>query len=126
MSSNTIYQHTAGDRTPYTYLIGWTHLDIWYYGRRTAINCHPDEFWVEYFTSSEKVRDFRIDNGEPDYIKIDKIFSDINETVDYEILVLKFLDAKHNPMFLNGHNGDGNGYMANMAVYRNIITNKNE
>ena len=65
MSSNLIYspsaarvlnaipsnEHTAGDRTPYCYLIGWTEQNLWYYGRRTERNCHPSEFWKKYFTS---------------------------------------------------------------------------
>lgn len=38
--------------TPYTYLIGWSKHNIWYYGKRTAKNCHPNDFWVTYFTSS--------------------------------------------------------------------------
>ena len=50
MSNEIIY--TAGDRTPYTYLIGWSKLDKWYYGCRYGINCHPDDFWKTYFTSS--------------------------------------------------------------------------
>jgi hypothetical protein len=48
--------HTCEDRTPYTYLIGWSHLNKWYYGRRTAKGCHPSELWVKYFTSSKSVK----------------------------------------------------------------------
>ena len=51
--------------TPYTYLIGWSKLNIWYYGRRTAKKCNPDEFWVTYFTSSNKVQNAKNQNRTP-------------------------------------------------------------
>ena len=55
----------------YTYLIGWKNLNTWYYGRRTANICPPvDDFWKKYKTSSEYVREFIANHGEPDYKKI--------------------------------------------------------
>lgn len=54
----------------YTYLIGWSHLNIWYYGRRTARNCRPEELWVKYFTSSKYVEEFRKIHGEPNLINV--------------------------------------------------------
>jgi hypothetical protein len=39
----------------YTYLIGWSKLDKWYYGVRYASNCNPDELWVKYKTSSKQL-----------------------------------------------------------------------
>lgn len=70
--------------TPYTYLIGWTKHNKYYYGSRTAkkskclyeSGCHPDELMKTYFTSSEIVKDFIRDNGPPDIIKIRKTFPD--------------------------------------------------
>lgn len=75
---------------PYTYLIGWSKLDKWYYGRRTAKNCNPSEFWKTYFTSSVFVDEFRIKHGEPDIIKIHKIFDD----VDYETKISKCVNQE--------------------------------
>lgn len=49
---------------PYTYLIGWSKLNKWYYGSRTAKNCHPSELWIKYFTSSKFVKEFRRLYGE--------------------------------------------------------------
>lgn len=43
----------------YTYLIGWSEYDIWYYGVRYAKGCNPADLWVKYFTSSKFVREFR-------------------------------------------------------------------
>lgn len=49
---------------PYTYLIGWTEHNIWYYGVRYAIGCNPKELFLSYFTSSEYVKDFIELNGQ--------------------------------------------------------------
>jgi len=56
------------ETVPYTYLIVWTSLKekIWYYGSRSKIGCHPDDFWVKYFTSSKYVKELREKLGEPD------------------------------------------------------------
>jgi len=97
--------------TPYTYLIGWSWLDIWYYGRRTKRGCHPDEFWVKYWTSSKEVERYRKLHGEPDIIIIKKIFgtSETDKCALWEHKVLRRLDSKNHPKMLNKHNG-GKGY----------------
>lgn len=97
--------YTAGDRTPYTYLIGWSQHKKYYYGRRTAAGCHPNELWKTYFTSSDYVTQFTEKYGEPDIISIRKIF---NSTEDCECWENKFLlkiNAPTNPYFLNEHSG---------------------
>ena len=48
--------YTAKDRTPYTYLIGWSNLGKWYYGVQYGKGVHPDNLWVTYFTSSSVVK----------------------------------------------------------------------
>ena len=80
MDKNYIYEtiHSAGDRTPYTYLIGWSKLNIWYYGVRFAKGCHPSDLWIKYFTSSRIVKRFVLDNGPPDMISIDRVFNSID------------------------------------------------
>ena len=93
-------------RIPYTYLIGWTEKNIFYYGRRTAKKCHPHEFWDSYFTSSKYVKKFRVENGEPDLIQIHKTFKSIDECKKYEEDFLIAIDAQHNTAFLNQKNGD--------------------
>jgi len=94
--------------TPYTYLIGWSWLDIWYYGRRTAKGCHPDEFWVKYWTSSDEVERYRELHGEPDIIIIKKTFGpgETDKCALWETKVLRRLDAAHHPKMLNKKNGD--------------------
>jgi hypothetical protein len=104
MSSKSI------SRLPYCYLIGWTTSGIYYYGRRTAKKCHPSELWHKYFTSSKEVASFRVQHGEPDIIKITKVFSDNEQgVVDCKLWESKFLtkvDARNNPKFLNKVNSD--------------------
>jgi hypothetical protein len=101
--------YTAGDRTPYTYLIGWSEHNIWYYGSRTAKNCHPSDLWVKYFTSSDddniygkpSVKTFRKLNGDPDVIIVRKVFNDAKKCVKFENKVLRRIKAVSSPLFLN-------------------------
>ena len=90
----TIYQ-------PYTYLIGWSKLDRWYYGVRFARNCNPNELWVKYFTSSKFVHEFRKINGEPDVIQVRKVFSCIVEAQIWENKVLHRLNVVDSSKWLN-------------------------
>jgi len=93
--------------TPYTYLIGWSKHNKFYYGRRTAKNCHPEEFWKRYFTSSDYVTGFRIQFGEPDIIQIRRTFPNNPDACKlWECRVLERIDAQNNPSFLNERNGD--------------------
>lgn len=97
-------------RLPYCYLIGWTSLGVFYYGRRTAKRCHPSELWLKYFTSSKEVFNFRNKHGEPDLIRVTKTFSNTDKGIqDCKIWESKFLtkvDARNNPKFLNKVNSD--------------------
>ena len=85
----------------YTYLIGWSNLDKWYYGVRYAKLCHPTELWNSYFTSSKHVKSFREEYGEPDVIEVRKEFSDANKARNWETKVLKKLKVVNNENFLN-------------------------
>lgn len=91
----TIYQ-------PYTYLIGWTKQDKWYYGVRYANKVSPDlDLWKEYFTSSNYVTEFRNLHGEPDVVAIDKIFDDVDSAVEYETQYLLENKVLGNTKWLN-------------------------
>ena len=87
MSSKSIY--TATDRTPYTYLIGWSEFKIYYYGVRFAKGCRPNEFWKSYFTSSKRVATYIKQHGDPDIIEIRRVFDDANKARFWETCVLK-------------------------------------
>lgn len=120
----SIYTHLAIDRTPYTYLIGWSTHNIFYYGRRTAINCHPNEFWKTYFTSSNHVKEFRKLNGEPDIIEIRKTFNNIKLCRKWEEKVLSRLNVRNNSKWLNKTNGDLDFDSTGYSLYYDSNRNK--
>lgn len=73
---------------PYTYLVKWTKNDKWYYGSRYAKSCHPDDLWIDYFTSSKEVQKLREELGEPDVVQVRKTFHSAEEAVAWETKVL--------------------------------------
>ena len=135
MSSNLIYsasaarvlnslqlnEHTAGDRTPYCYLIGWTQHNMWYYGRRTAEGCHPSEFWKKYKTSSNHVDEFVEKFGDPDHIEIRTIFTCVDTCARWETNFLTRIDAARRSNFLNKRNGDLSFHSTNMISVKDIF-----
>lgn len=92
----TIYIHI-----PYTYLLGWSDHSKYYYGVRYAKDCHPDELWKNYFTSSKHVKAFAAKHGAPDIIQIRRTFSSSDSARLWENKVLKRISAKHRKIFLN-------------------------
>jgi hypothetical protein len=105
---NTIYR-------PYCYLIGWSKLNKFYYGVRHSrkskclyeSGCHPDDFWITYFTSSATVEEYRKLYGEPDIIQIRKTFDTAELATRWENTVLRrMLTGRSKEKFLNGqYNG---------------------
>lgn len=88
----------------YTYLIGWSGHNKWYYGVRYARGCKPSELWKTYFTSSRYVKAFREECGEPDIIQVRKIFDDKNKAILWENTVLKRMNVIHQEKWLNKTN----------------------
>lgn len=80
----------------YTYLIGWSVHDRWYYGCRTNNKVSPyEDLWKVYFTSSKIVQKFRDEHGEPDFIQIRRVFESKEKCCDWETRVLKRLHHRH-------------------------------
>lgn len=94
---------------PFTYYICWSNLDIHYYGVRFANGCNPTDLWTKYFTSSDRVKEFRKIHGEPDVIQIRKIFEDIQDARIWESRVLRKMKVKKRSNWLN----DGMGMALN-------------
>lgn len=86
---------------PYTYLIGWSTQNRWYYGVRYAKDCNPNDLWTSYFTSSRHVKAFRKDFGEPDVIQIRNVFTDKSKATRWEQKVLFRMKVSKDPKFLN-------------------------
>lgn len=91
---------------PYCYLIGWSKLDRWYYGVEhgcVSKVANPENLWNSYFTSSEIVTRFRIENGEPDVVQVRKTFLTENAATEWEGKVLKRMKVVSSPKWLNAH-----------------------
>lgn len=87
--------------TPYTYLIGWSKHNIWYYGLRYAKNCHPSDLWNIYFTSSKYVKETRLKYGEPDIVEIRKTFETAKQAQLWEHKVLRRMNVVNEQKWLN-------------------------
>ena len=87
--------------TPYTYFIQWSNTGMKYYGVRYAKNCHPSDFWVSYFTSSDTVAEYVQEHGNPDIIQIRKTFDNTNRARVWEHTVLKRLAVIKRNDYLN-------------------------
>lgn len=91
---------------PYTYRIQFIPTGEYYYGVRYAKNCHPNELWVRYFTSSKKVKNLIRKYGKDKFItEIRRTFSSADMAILWEHRVntktklwknyLNESDAKH-------------------------------
>lgn len=90
---------------PYTYLIGWSRCNIWYYGARWASGCSPTDLWGSYFTSSKEVAKTRALWGDPDVVQIRKVFDGGIEARAWEERVIRRVGAVRSPHWLNRGNG---------------------
>lgn len=86
---------------PYVYLISWKALDVHYCGSRYSHDCHPSDLWKTYFTSSDYVKLFREENGEPDHIEILKEFDVAEDAKSYEEQKLIEFDVLNKDNWLN-------------------------
>lgn len=86
---------------PYTYLIGWSKINKFYYGVKYAKGCNPKTFWKNYFTSSKKVHQLCESIGEPDIIQIRKTFETQAQAIFWENRVLKRMKVLVDNRWLN-------------------------
>lgn len=86
---------------PYTYLIGWSRHNKFYYGARWAKNSSPNDLWKTYFTSSKHVKNFVEKYGDPDIIQIRKIFDSSQDAKLWEEQVLRRMNVVSDNRFLN-------------------------
>lgn len=92
---------------PYTYKIEFKPTGQYYYGVRYAKNCHPDDLWITYFTSSKIIHNLIDKHGLDEFnVEIRKIFPNNPEKAKlWEHKVLIKLNIPHNPQYLNCSNG---------------------
>lgn len=89
---------------PYTYLIGWSSHQMFYYGVRYAKGCDPTDLWTKYFTSSKHVQKFYADHGEPDVVEVRRLFESKDAAKDWEHKVLRRMKVVKRQDFLNRSN----------------------
>jgi hypothetical protein len=90
--------------TPFTYLIGWSSNNTYYYGVRYAKTAHPSELWTVYKTSSPIVKKYVEEFGDPDILEVRKTFDNAESARDWETKVLCRINAAGRSDFLNQHN----------------------
>lgn len=89
----------------YTYLIGWSSHDLWYYGVRWAKGCSVDDLWKTYFTSSNRVAARRAELGEPDVVEVRKVFDTPQAARIWEETVIRRMNCVRSIRWLNAQNG---------------------
>ncbi len=92
---------------PYTYLLHHIPTNTFYYGVRWKKNCHPDEFWKKYFTSSKKkIPELRLKYGDNSFeFEIRKTFNCAEKAIIWENKVLRRMKVLSKPqIWLNRTN----------------------
>lgn len=96
------------NQKPYTYLIGWRDLDVWYYGVRWANKVCPEEdLWFHYNTSSEHLKAFMEENGQPDVIRVARKFDTVTAARRHETRFITRLKCVRSKRWLNKGNPNG-------------------
>lgn len=88
----------------YTYLIGWSKYDKYYYGVRFSKKSSPSELWVSYFTSSKYVKKFAKKHGNPDIVQIRRVFDSSKKAILWETKVLLRMNVLKDDRWLNKTN----------------------
>ena len=85
----------------YTYLIGWPDHNKWYYGVRYAKGADPADLWNPYTTSSNHVKSFVGEHGDPSVRLIRRVFEDTISARLWEHRVLKRMRVVGDDRWLN-------------------------
>lgn len=109
---------------PYTYLLGWTKQNKWYYGCQYCNSksrgiANPSNLWFTYFTSSDYVKTFREIYGEPDVIEVRKTFDTADEARLWEEKVIDKIDAVNSDYWLNRQN-KGKKFFVSLEIYKEM------
>jgi hypothetical protein len=84
--------------TPYTYVLTHRPTGKRYYGVRYAKNCHPDDLWVTYFSSSKIIQS--LDKNDFD-CEIRRTFTTPEKAIEWESKVILRLKLWKDPNWLN-------------------------
>jgi hypothetical protein len=98
-------------RIPYVYSISWTSKNLHYVGVQYGLNANPTNLWKTYFSSSKQVKIIREKYGDPDIIKIRKIFNDPEKARKHEHALIKRAKLVENENYLNLSNNTGKWFV---------------
>lgn len=93
----------------------WTHIPTgkWYIGSRTKKGCSPAD---GYICSSRTIKPMIIEN-QAEWVRTILCIGYPEDMLALEARYLTALDAKHDPMSFNMHNGDGKFTTAGMPAH---------
>lgn len=86
---------------PFTYLLGWSKLQKYYYGVRYSKDCHPNDLGVTYWSSSKYVKQFIRENGLPDIVEVRKTFKTKEAALSWEKRVIIRMKMIHDDRWFN-------------------------
>jgi hypothetical protein len=87
---------------PFTYLLKHIPTNKYYYGVKFKKGCHPNDFWIKYFTSSKKVKGLIKRYGKKSFqFQIRKTFKTQQEAINWEHKVLRRMKVIYRNDFLN-------------------------
>lgn len=93
---------TAGDRTPFTYVVTHKTTGMRYYGAKYSKECQPSDLWNTYFTSSQKIRDLIKQEGRDAFTaRVRKTFPSVESCLEWELIVLTRLKVATNDRWYN-------------------------
>jgi hypothetical protein len=82
-------------------MIGWSKQKKYYYGVQFGKNANPNNLWKTYFTSSNNVKKFIENYGDPDIIEIRKTFLTPCKARAWETKVIQRMNLVENQNWLN-------------------------
>jgi hypothetical protein len=91
---------------PFTYHLYHKPTGKHYYGVRYCKGCSPEDLWTIYYTSSPVVHTLIEQYGKESFVPtVRKIFDTADNAVAWETKFLIRVNAQHNDIWLNRHNG---------------------
>lgn len=88
----------------FTYLLGWTKFNKFYYGVRYKDGVTPDSLGTTYFSSSRYVKKFIEENGSPDIMQVRRMFTCKIKARKWEDKVIRRLSIVYSDKWLNKSN----------------------
>lgn len=95
--------------TPFVYLLKFLPTGQLYIGSKTSKGSSVNNLWSTYFSSSKVIKALIKEHGKDAFrSEVRKVFETREEALEYEYRLLKRVDAKMNPKFLNMSYGGKN------------------